>query len=124
MGEYSVRKESGNFKLNRRETQRIIFLKKVKFGIDEAVFLGNSYNISRNGILVHSLKSFLPGTTLIIKVYTDTEVFNLKAEVKWVTRTNDHTGSFMGLHFEDRSIELSKLYMKELNTSQITYFRH
>jgi hypothetical protein len=49
MGEFSFRKESGNFKLNRRETKRIIFLKKVKFGIGEAVFPGNSYNISRKG---------------------------------------------------------------------------
>lgn len=67
MGEFSFRKESGNFKLNRRETKRIIFLKKVKFGIGEAVFPGNSYNISRNGMLVHSLKSFCQIQHLILR---------------------------------------------------------
>lgn len=124
MGEFSFRKESGNFKLNRRETKRIIFLKKVKFGIGEAIFPGNSYNISRNGMLVHSLKSFLPDTALNIKIYTDTEVFNLNAEVKWVTKTYDHTGSFMGLHFMDKRSELGKLYLKELEPNQIKDLRH
>ena len=115
MGEFSVRKESGNFKLNRRETKRVLFLKKVKFGFDEAVFTGTSYNISRNGILVHSLKSFLPNTKLNFKIFTDTEIYNLIAEVKWVTRATDHSGSFMGLYCRDNNFELSKLYMKELN---------
>jgi len=124
MGEFSVRKESGNIKLNKRETKRIIFLKKVKFGFGEAVFPGTSYNISRNGMLVHSLKSFLPDTKLNIKIYTDTEVYNLIAEVKWVTRTNDHTGSFMGLNFMDKMFELGKLYMKELNSNQVTNLEH
>lgn len=124
MGEFSVRKESGNFKLNRRETKRIIFLKKVKFGIGEAAFPGDSYNISRNGILLHSLKSFLPDTKLNFKIYTDTEVYNLNAEVKWVTRAYDHTGSFMGLYFMDKRFELGKLYMKELNPYRVRDLRH
>ena len=124
MGEFSFRKESGNFKLNRRETKRILFLKKVKFGFGEAVFPGTTYNISRNGILVHSIKSFLPDTKLNFKIYTDTEVYNLTAEVKWVTRTNNQSGSFMGLHFMDDNFELGKLYMKELNSNQANNYQH
>ena len=124
MGEFSVRKESGNFKLNRRETKRIIFLKKIKFGIGEAVFPGTSYNISRNGMLVHSLKSFLPDSKLNIKIISDVEVYNLIADVKWVTRTHNHTGSFMGLHFMDNNFELGKLYMKELNSNRHSDLQH
>jgi len=124
MREFSVKRESGDFKLNRRYTKRVKFLKKVKFGIGEAVFPGSSYNISQKGILIHSFKAFLPKTTLKIRIYTETEVFNLNAEVKWVTKTNDHTGSFMGLHFLGRNFELSKLYLKELELSQIKNLPH
>ena len=124
MQEFSVKKESGNFKLNRRTTKRVKFLKKIKFGIGEAVFPGSSYNISQKGMLVHSFKAFLPKTGLNIKIYTDSEVYNLNAEVKWVTKTNDHSGSFMGLYFTGKNFELGKLYLKELEISQIKDLRH
>ncbi len=124
MQEFSVKKESGNFKLNRRSTKRVKFLKKVKFGIGEAVFPGNSYNISQNGILIHSFKAFIPNTHMNVKIYTDTDVFSLNAEVKWVTKTNDHSGSFMGLRFIGKNFELSKLYLKELELGRINDLRH
>lgn len=124
MEEFSVKKESGKFKLNRRTTKRIKFLKKVKFGIGDAVFPGSSYNISQKGILIHSFKAFLPNTTLSIKIYNDSEVIDVNAEVKWVTKTIDHTGSFMGLYFTGKNFELSKLYLKELKISQIQNLSH
>ena len=41
-------------------------------------------------MLVHSLKSFLPDTALNIKIYTDTEVFNLNAYTQLMTEIEEH----------------------------------
>lgn len=124
MQEFSANKDTGKIKLNRRASKRIKFLKKVKFGIGEAVFPGSSYNISQKGILIHSFKAFLPSTAVSIKIYNESEVIDLNAEVKWVTKTNDHSGSFMGLYFTGKNFELSKLYLKELEISRINNLSH
>jgi len=118
MGDISIKKELKDIKHNRRSSKRLKFLKKIKFGINDAVSPGNSYNISQNGMLVHSLKAFLPNTALNIKIYSDTEVLNLSAEVKWVTKSRDTSGSFMGICFMGKNFKLRKLYLKELKLSQ------
>ena len=124
MEKFSVKKEAGNFKLNRRTAKRVKFLNKVKFGIGEAVFPGSSYNISQKGILIHSFKAFLPKTHITLKIFTDNDVHDLNAEVRWVMKTNDHTGSFMGLFFTGNNFEVSKLYQKELELSRDYKLHH
>lgn len=117
MENFSANRDLGSFKLNRRSAKRVKFLNKVKFGIGEAVFPGSSYNISQNGILIHSFKAFLPKTSLNLSIYADNEVHNLNSEVMWVLKTNDNTGSFMGLNFTGNNFEIGKLYQKELELS-------
>ena len=91
---------------------------KVKFGIDDTVYPGKAYNISQKGILIHSFKAFVPNTSLNIKIHKDTEIVQLNTEVKWVKKTNDNSGSFMGLYFVGKNFEIKKLYIKEPGLSQ------
>ena len=96
-----------------RSSRRLKFLRKVKFGLDEPVFPGRSYNFSEHGILIHSFKAFLPGTNIRINVFVDNGMIELIAEVRWVSRAKDGSGSFMGLKFAGNSDDIKKVYYKE-----------
>ena len=122
--DFLIKEGSTDFKLNRRASKRVTFSKKVKFGRDETVFPADSYNISQKGILIHSFKAFIPGTPLNIKLYTDNETVRLNAEVKWVIKTRDHSGSFMGLNFIGNNFEIRKLYLKQLGLMQNGELKH
>jgi len=90
------------------------FFLKVKFGIDETVYPGKAYNISQEGILIHSFKAFVPNTSLNIKIYLDSEIVQLNTEVRWVKKTNDNSGSFMGLYFAGKNFEINKYILMNL----------
>ena len=100
-------------KFIKRNSERIKFLKKVKFGLDEPVFPAKSYNFSEHGILVHSFKAFLPGTNLRLNLFVESSIIELIAEVRWVSRAKDGSGSFMGLKFAGNSENIRKVYNKE-----------
>ena len=118
--------EFQNYKkeLAQRGSRRIKMLNKVKFGIDEAVFPGKTYNFSETGLLIHSFKAFIPGTFININVYIDNKVLNLDAEVKWVNKAADNSGSFMGVKFVGNLTEVKKIYKKELQLQGDSLLKH
>ena len=107
-----------------RSSKRIKLLKKVKFGIDEAVFPGKTYNFSESGMLIHSFKAFIPGTFININFFTDNRVLNLDAEIKWVKKASDESGSFMGVKFVGNLSEIKKIYKKELQVIGDSVLKH
>ena len=110
--------------LPQRECRRIKMLSKVKFGVDEAVFPGKTYNFSESGLLIHSFKAFIPGTFININIYIDNKILNLDAEVKWVNKAADNSGSFMGVKFVGNLSEVKKLYKKQLQLHGDSVLKH
>ena len=107
-----------------RNSKRIKLLKKIKFGIEDPVFPGKTYNLSENGLLIHSFKAFIPGTFININLFIDNSVLNLDAEVKWVKKAEDKSGSFMGLKLIGNLNELKKIYKKELQLLGDSVLKH
>lgn len=97
----------------KRSSERIRFIKRVKFGLDEPIFQGKSSNFSKHGILIHSFKAFIPGSLIRLNIFVDTGILDLGAEVRWVNRSKDGTGSFMGLKFAGNTEEVNKIYKQE-----------
>ena len=118
--------ELQNFKKDfvQRSSKRIKLLKKIKFGIDEAVFPGKTYNISENGLLIHSFKAFIPGTFINISMFIDNKVINLDAEIRWVKKAADKSGSFMGTKLVGNLTEIKKIYKKELQLIGDSFIKH
>jgi len=118
--------EIQNFKKGhtQRSSKRIKLLRKIKFGVDDAVFPGKTYNFSENGLLIHSFKAFIPGTFININIFIDNKVLNLDAEVKWVNKAADNSGSFMGVKFVGNLNELKKIYKKELQLLGDSFIKH
>ncbi|MGI9533360.1 MAG: PilZ domain-containing protein [Thermodesulfobacteriota bacterium] len=107
-----------------RSSKRIKLLRKIKFGIDDAVFPGKTYNFSESGLLIHSFKAFIPGTIININFFIENKVINLDAEVKWVTKAADKSGSFMGVKFAGNLNKLKKIYTKELQLIGDSVLKH
>lgn len=108
----------------KRNSERIKLLRKIKFGIDQTVFPGKTYNLSEGGMLIHSFKAFIPGTLLNLNVFIENTVINLDAEVKWVRKAKDSSGSFMGLKVVGNSSELRKVYKKEQEIQRRSTVNH
>ncbi|MGI9553332.1 MAG: PilZ domain-containing protein [Thermodesulfobacteriota bacterium] len=107
-----------------RNSRRIKLLRKIKFGIEDAVFPGKTYNFSENGLLIHSFKAFIPGTFVNINFYVEDRVLNLDAEIKWVRKAADKSGSFMGVKLAGNLTELKKIYKKELQLLGDSVLKH
>lgn len=97
----------------KRSSDRIRFVKRVKFGFDEPVFKGKSCNFSQHGILIRSFKAFMPGSLIRLHIFVDTGILDLDAEVRWVNKSKDGTGTFMGLKFAGKAEEVNKIYKQE-----------
>ena len=107
-----------------RSSKRLKLLSKIKFGIEEAVFPGKTYNFSENGILIHSFKAFIPGTLINLNLFIDNRVLNLDAEIKWVKKAEDKSGSFMGIKLIGNLNDFKKIYKKELQLLGDSVVKH
>ena len=95
-----------------RNSERISFLRQIKFGTNNQHFKGKSLNISKGGILINSYKAFIPGTNLSVRIFLDNDVFDLNGKVIWVSKENDGLGSNMGVKFESKTDDLKELYLQ------------
>jgi len=101
---------------DRRKSQRITFVNKIKYGISYPKYPGSSINLSLDGIGIKCRQTFPPGTQIIIEIYSDQETINVEAIVIW---TDDFAVvPTMGVRFANRYEKLEKIYYDNLNQSK------
>ena len=101
---------------DRRKSQRITFINKIKYGISYTKYPGSSINLSLDGIVIKCRQTFPPGTQIIIEIYLDQETIEVKGIVIW-------TDVFaivptMGVRFANRYEKLEKIFYDILNQSK------
>ncbi len=98
---------------DRRKSQRIPFINKIKYGISYTKYSGSSINLSLDGIGIKCRQPFPPGTQIIIEIYLDQETIEVKGIVIWT----DVFASVptMGVRFANRYEKLVKIFYDILN---------
>ncbi len=75
---------------------------KVKFGIDEPIHNGISYDLSPNGMSIIAEEILPAKSDILVKIDTEIVVITLEGEVIWVSSIPD-LPSRMGIKFNKRS---------------------
>lgn len=101
---------------DRRKSQRITFINKIKYGISYPKYPGSSINLSLDGIGIKCRQTFPPGTQITIEISLDQETINVEGIVIW---TDDFAVvPTMGVRFANRYEKLEKIYYGILNQSK------
>ena len=94
----------------RRALSRILIGEKVKFGTDEPVYNGITYDFSPNGISIISDNILPVNSSIIIKIDTKVgRIINVEGKVIWI-KTDLDRGSIMGIEFNRPNAELLRIY--------------
>ena len=102
---------------SRRARRRI----EVRYGPDEAQFIGYSGNVSRSGIMVRAIRVFAPGTVLHLELKFPDGTFYVLGEVVWARHgpvqflSTGRVG--MGINFLEPSAEFLG-YVERLSAAQ------
>ena len=75
---------------------------KVKFGIDDPIHNGISYDLSPNGMSIIAEEVLPAKSDILVKIDTEIGVITLEGEVIWVSSIPD-LPSRMGIKFNKRS---------------------
>ncbi len=92
--------------MERRDTRRVIYRKRIKHGMTKPEFYGYVLNISRNGLKLESRRIFPPGTKVVIDFLRNENETNstdlcVQGVVKWSTRYLPGLPSRMGIKLLD-----------------------
>ena len=82
---------------------------KVRFGIDDPIYNGISYDLSPNGMSIITDEVLPVKSNIIIKIDTESEVVTVEGEVVWVSSIRD-LPSKMGIKFNKPNERLIRLY--------------
>ena len=71
--------------LYRRLSQRIPFRTKVKFRIEDSVWIGHTVNISEGGIAIKANRAFPPGSKIVALLYMDDQDIEVMGIITWAS---------------------------------------
>ncbi len=105
--------------LNRRESRRIPFRKKVKYRLPDSDFAGYTFNLSEGGIGVKAHRVFPPRSKILVQLHLDgadleesimAEIIKLEGTVAWVSTMLPGIIPTMGIKFSIRSNDIKRIY--------------
>ena len=109
---------------NRKDSRRIPFRKRVRYGLSAPSVLGYVANISENGIKIEGYKVFPRGSRIVIYMYLGEthiddgsmgEVIVLDGLVSWTSPTLPGVLPRMGVKITSRNDELKRIYKDKAN---------
>ena len=99
---------------NRRQSVRIPFRKRVKYGSSEPTFVGYTFNLSEGGVGIKADRVFHPQSRIIIHIYIEDEIVRVEGVVVWVSPTLPGVISTMGVKFSSRTDDIKKIYQQRI----------
>lgn len=99
----------------KRESERIAFNQRVKYGPGEdANTDAVSVNLSASGIALKSYKALPPGSKISVVLYSGEKPVRLQGEVIWNTADDSGNETEMGIKIVSRKDEIGNLYKTNL----------
>ncbi len=100
---------------NRRQSARIPFRKRVKYGLSDPTFVGYTFNLSEGGIGIKADRVFHPRSRIITHIYIEDEIVRLEGVVVWVSPILPGVISSMGVKFSSRTDDIKRIYQQRMN---------
>ncbi|MDA2921269.1 PilZ domain-containing protein [Desulfobacterota bacterium AH_259_B03_O07] len=98
--------------MGRRLSKRLIFRKKIKYGVNNPKNNGLTFNISESGIAIAANKLFIPGTKIIAALFLDEEILKFQGVIIWSDLGLNGYRSLMGIKITSRPEKIKDIYSK------------
>ncbi|NIT26870.1 MAG: hypothetical protein GTN53_30655 [Candidatus Aminicenantes bacterium] len=104
---------------NKRFLDRLPIKLFIKYGREQATYVGFSTDISNNGIFLKSNKSFEPETTLKLQItLPDGKIIDLKGTVVWAKKLASKEGQLEVNGMGIRIVHSNPMYTKFIHENQ------
>jgi len=98
--------------VDRRLSKRLLFRKKIKYGVCKPKYNGLTFNISESGIAITTNKLFIPATRIIAEMFLDEEILKFQGVIIWSDLGIKGHRSQMGVKITSRPEKTKDLYKK------------
>ena len=97
---------------DRRLSKRLLFRKKIKYGVCKPKYNGLTFNISESGIAITTNKLFIPATRIIADMFLDEEILKFQGVIIWSDLGLKGYQSQTGIKITSRPDKIKDIYSK------------
>lgn len=98
-----------------RQSARIPFRLRVKYGLSRPTSSGYTFNLSERGIGITSQRVFPPKSKIVIHIFAGDRTLRLEGSVAWTSPVLPGRLSKMGVKFLSRTDDVRDIYLQRLN---------
>jgi len=96
----------------RRLSKRLLFRKKIKYGVCKPKYNGLAFNISESGIGIKTNNPLMPKTRIIAYLFLGEETLRVLGVIQWSALGLDGYRSQMGIKIISRPEKINDIYSK------------
>ncbi len=96
----------------RRLSKRLLFRKKIKYGVSNPEYNGLTFNISESGIAIKADKLFIPATRIIADLFLDEEILKFQGVIIWSDLSLKGYHSQTGIKITSHPEKIKDIYSK------------
>lgn len=100
--------------VERRTSTRIPFRQRVKYGLNNHIFAGYTFNLSEHGIGITANKVFPPKSRISVNIFVGEEPLRLEGIVAWTSPVLPGIHSKMGVRFSSRTDDIKRVYHQKI----------